>query len=68
MISLAIPNAISISNGTMKEKPSQKEDTNLDVLLGTRPIFREKRPVGRLPQLNKSAKRLKRYYNQPSAS
>ena len=46
----------------MKDKSSNKktEDLDLDVLIGSRKILKPLRPVGRLPQLNKRAKKMKR--------
>jgi len=47
---------------SMKDKSSNKkaEDLDLDVLIGSRKILKPLRPVGRLPQLNKRAKKMKR--------
>ena len=50
----------------MKEKPASrkdKEDLEIDVLLGARKLVKPLRPVGRLPQLNKRAKRLGRNFS-----
>ncbi len=46
--------------------PLTPEDAVMDVLIGTRVFVKPARPVGRLPQLNKHAKKLKRLYKPVS--
>lgn len=52
----------------MKEEKIRRndEESTLDILLGVRVFKKQPRPVGRLGQLNKHAKRLRRYYGQVS--
>jgi hypothetical protein len=63
MFSLAITNPSSCSNGTMKDNPRQKGELNLDALLGVRPFFKPSRAVGRLPQLNKHARKMRKHHS-----
>lgn len=44
----------------MKEKIRKSDDESvLDILVGTRILLKPLRPVGRLPQLNKHAKKIR---------
>lgn len=45
-----------------KNKRHRVEEVSLDVLLGVKPMFRPKKKIGRLPQLNKRAKRLRAFH------
>lgn len=47
----------------MKEKIKKVDETDaLDILLGMRAIVRPSRPAGRLKQLNKHAKKMRRLH------
>lgn len=47
-----------------KTKRNKVDELSLDVLLGIKPVFREPRKVGRLPQLNKRMRIARRYYEE----
>ncbi len=51
---------------TMEDKIKHKrgEESSLDMLLGTKPLLKPKRKVGRLPQLNKRSRLVKRGLGQ----
>lgn len=50
----------------MKDRIRKTEDDSvIDTLSGIRFFRKEQRPMGRLPQLNKNAKKLRRLYNPP---